>query len=233
MISVRPAAERGRTRIDWLDSAHSFSFGEYFDPRQMGFGSLRVINEDRVAPGQGFHTHGHRDMEIISYVLSGALAHRDSTGHEAVVRPGEVQVMGAGTGIRHSEFNASDRDPVHFLQIWIEPDRRGLPPRYQQKFFPAEARTGRLCLVAAPDGRDGALVINQDAALYAGILAAGQRLEHAVRPGRRAWMQVAAGDVAVNGVRLTAGDGAAVSNANTLALQAGTTGTEVLVFDLA
>src|SRR5712671_1026903 len=173
MITIRPAETRGRTRLSWLDSRHSFSFGDYYDPRQTGFGPLRVINEDRVEPGRGFDTHGHRDMEIISYVLEGALEHKDSIGTGSVIRPGEVQVMSAGTGIRHSEFNHSKNEPVHFLQIWVLPDREGLSPRYDQKTFAEAEKRGRLRLVGSPDGRDGSIVIHQDAKIFAALLNSG------------------------------------------------------------
>src|SRR5215471_7408794 len=195
MITVRRAGERGIANHGWLDSRHSFSFGHYYDPKHMGFGPLRVINEDRVQPGGGFDTHGHRDMEIISYVLEGALAHKDSIGTGSVIRPGDVQVMSAGTGIRHSEFNHSKTEPVHFLQIWIVPDREGIAPRYDQKRFPDEEKRGRLRLVGSSDGRDGSIVIHQDAELRAAILAAGEGATSALRAGRRAWLQVARGAV--------------------------------------
>lgn len=233
MITVRPSEERGRVQIDWLDSRHSFSFGEYYDPAHMGFGALRVINEDRVLPGEGFHTHGHRDMEIISYVLDGALAHRDSTGHEAVIRPGQVQAMGAGTGIRHSEFNHSPAEGVHFLQIWIEPDSKGYAPRYADASFPAEDRKNRLLLVGSKDGAEGSLVINQDVRLYAGLLDPDAEVAMDLASGRRAWVQVARGGILLNGTDLETGDGAAVEEETTLKLTASQQGAEVLVFDLA
>ncbi len=233
MITVRPAAERGPTQLDWLDSRHSFSFAEYYDPRHMGFRMLRVINEDWVAPGRGFDTHGHKDMEIITYVLDGALQHRDSMGNGTVIRPGEVQVMGAGTGVRHSEFNASAETPVHLLQIWILPDAKGLAPRYDQKAYPREERLGRFRLVGSKDGRDGSLVINQDAALHASILEAGQSATLTLAPGRHAWVQVARGAVEVNGTPLAEGDGAAVTRETVLTVAATTPEAELLVFDLA
>ena len=231
MLTLSPAAERGRTRIDWLDSRHTFSFGEWYDPAQMGFRALRVINDDRVAPGGGFPTHGHADMEIVSYVLEGALAHKDSIGTGSVIRPGDVQRMSAGTGVRHSEFNDSDAEPVHFLQIWIIPDRRGHKPGYEQKTFPESERHGKLRLVASPDGRDGSVSLHQDVALWAGVLDEGQKAEVALAAGRHAWVHVARGAVTVNGKRLGEGDGAALSDERAVALEGH--GGEVLVFDLA
>ncbi|WP_305076403.1 pirin family protein [Methylocystis sp. Sn-Cys] len=216
----------------WLDSRHSFSFGQYFDPDHMGFGPLRVINEDRVAPGGGFPTHPHKDMEIISYVLDGALAHKDSTGVGSIVRAGDVQRMSAGTGVRHSEYNASDRAPAHFLQIWIVPEREGLAPGYEQKRFGPQEKRGRLRLIASHDGRDGSLTIHQDVDLYATILSAGESVSHQVAPGRAAWVQVARGLVMVNGERLEAGDGIAVSEADAIRLE-GRDDAEALVFDMA
>lgn len=237
MITIRPADARGHSELGWLSSRHSFSFGDYYDPLQLGVRSLRVINEDVVQPGRGFETHGHRDMEIISYVLAGALAHKDTLGNGATIRPGEVQVMGAGTGIRHSEFNASDQDPVHFLQIWIRPAEAGLEPRYQQKTFPVEQRRGRLRLVGSADGRDGSLLIRQDVAVYAGLLGPGEQARLPVAPGRRVWVQVARGAVSVNGTRLQAGDGASLKDETALlfAQDGGAEGgeAELLVFDLA
>jgi redox-sensitive bicupin YhaK (pirin superfamily) len=232
MITLRPAAERGHANHGWLDSWHSFSFADYYDPRHMGFGPLRVINEDRVAGGAGFDTHGHRDMEIITYVLDGALEHKDSIGTGSVIRPGEIQLMTAGSGIRHSEYNHDKSAPVHLLQIWIEPDRRGVPPGYQQQTFPDAERRDRLRLIVSPDGADGSLHILQDARLYAGTLGPGVELTHALAPGRRAWLQVARGAVALNGVALAAGDGAAVEGETALAVAA-ERGGEVLVFDMA
>jgi redox-sensitive bicupin YhaK (pirin superfamily) len=231
-MTIRRAEARGAARLSWLDSRHSFSFGDYHDPEHMGFGPLRVINEDRVAPGAGFPTHPHRDMEIISYVLEGALAHRDSTGGGALVRPGEVQRMTAGTGVRHSEFNASDRDPAHFLQIWIIPERPGLTPGYDQKRFDRAEMRDRLCLIGARDGRDGALTIHRDVDLYAALLARGARVTHALAPGRAAWVQIARGEATLNGERLAVGDGAAVLGVGTLEI-AGVSGAEALVFDMA
>src|SRR5258706_2334022 len=212
MINVRLAAERGTANFGWLDSRHTFSFGDYYDPKEMGFGPLRVINEDRVQPGQGFGTHGHRDMEIISYVLEGALEHKDSIGTGSVIRPGDVQVMSAGTGIRHSEFNSSKTEPVHFLQIWVIPDRVGIAPRYDQKRFPDEEKRGRPRLVGSPDGRNGSIVIHQDVEFFAAILNEGEQATHSFKKGRNGWVQVARGSVEVNGRRLDAGDGAAVQD---------------------
>ena len=232
MITVRPRDERGHFDHGWLDTRHTFSFAEYFDPDHMGFRSLRVINEDRVQPGQGFGTHPHRDMEIVTYVLDGALAHRDSMGNGSVIRPGDVQRMTAGTGITHSEFNHSNDAPVHFLQIWIVPDRRGLTPSYEQKTIPAEAMAGRLCAVASHDGGDGSVTINQDATLYTAVLAPGQAVTHAFAPGRHGWLQVARGQVALDGRSLAAGDGAAISGEKAVTVS-GESEAEILLFDLA
>jgi len=219
MIHKRSADERGRTKIDWLDSRHTFSFGDYYDPESMGFSVLRVVNDDRVAPGGGFPTHGHANMEILSYVISGGLEHKDSIGTGSVIRPGDVQRMSAGTGVRHSEFNASRTEPVHFLQIWIIPARAGLPPSYEQKTFPAAERDGRLKLCAAPDGRDGALTIHQDVRLYAGTFAPGSKATLELAAGRNAWVQVA--------------DGAVVDErALTISGVSGQPAGEVLIFDL-
>ncbi len=234
MITVRKSESRGHFDHGWLDTRHTFSFADYHDPAQMGFRALRVINEDRVRPGQGFGTHGHRDMEILSYVLSGALAHRDSTGGGGTLRPGEVQRMSAGTGVRHSEFNGSQDEEVHFLQIWIVPDRAGYRPSYEQKAFPEAARRGRLSLVASPDGAEGSTTIRQDVRVYATLLGKGERVEHALAPGRHAWIQVARGELDLNGVVLRAGDGAAVSEERALALAGRGEGlAEALLFDLA
>jgi redox-sensitive bicupin YhaK (pirin superfamily) len=232
MIIVRPSDERGKADHGWLNSRHTFSFADYYDHRHMGLGALRVINEDRVAPGAGFDTHRHRDMEIISYVLEGALEHKDSIGTGSVIRPGEVQRMSAGTGIAHSEYNASTSEPVHFLQIWLLPDRVGLPPSYEQKAFPAGERTNRLRLVASPDGRDGSLTVHQDVNLYASNLEARGKARLELPEGRHAWVQVARGGVDVNGRRLVAGDGAAVLDERTIEF-ASEGGGEILVFDLA
>jgi redox-sensitive bicupin YhaK (pirin superfamily) len=232
MISIRPAADRGTANFGWLDSRHSFSFGQYYDPAHMGFGPLRVINEDRVRPGAGFDTHGHRDMEILSYVLEGALEHRDSIGTGSVIRPGDVQVMSAGTGIRHSEFNHSKKEPVHFLQIWLLPDREGLSPRYDQKTFPENDKRGRLRLVASPDGRDGSVVIHQDAEIFAALLDAGQKVTHALKPARGGWVQVARGEVEVNGKSARAGDGIALEDEAEVTIVARADDSEMLLFDL-
>ena len=239
MVRVRRSGERGVTEIGWLDSRHTFSFGEYRDPGHVRFRSLRVINEDRVAPRSGFPTHPHADMEIVTYVVSGALHHQDSMGNGSTITPGEVQRMSAGTGIEHSEVNSSSTEPVHLLQIWIFPERRGLAPGYEQKrFFDAERR-GRLRLVAARDGRDGAVTIHQDAAIWAATLPAGARVEHALARGRGAWLQLIRGelDVTTDGgataaTRLAAGDGAAIEDASNLAIQAAAEA-ELLLFDLA
>jgi len=231
MITTRPGTERGHADHGWLDTWHTFSFAEYRDPEHMGFRSLRVISEDRVAPGRGFGMHPHADMEILTVVLSGALEHRDSMGNASTIRPGDVQRMSAGTGIRHSEQNASDDEPVHLLQIWIEPERRGLVPSYAEAGFPAEERRGRLRLVASRDGRDGSVSMHQDVDLYASLLEAGESVTHRLRPGRGAWIQIAAGTVNLNGVTLEAGDGAAVEDEESLTLEA-TSSSEFLLFDL-
>jgi quercetin 2,3-dioxygenase len=233
MITIRKADARGRGDHGWLDSRHTFSFADYHDPRFMGFRDLRVINEDRVIAGEGFGTHGHRDMEIVSLVLEGALAHRDSLGSGATLGRGEVQRMSAGTGVRHSEFNASKDEPVHFLQIWILPEREGLPPSYEQQSFPEAERTDRLRLLVAPDGADGALAIHQDVRLYGAVLTPGAAVSHALAPGRHGWMQVLRGSVDLNGERLAAGDGAAISDEPALSLRAPDPGgAEILLFDL-
>jgi redox-sensitive bicupin YhaK (pirin superfamily) len=231
MLEVRPAKERGYADHGWLKSFHSFSFADYYDPAHMGFRALRVINEDRVAPGHGFGAHGHRDMEIVSYVLSGALEHRDSIGTGSVIRPGEVQRMTAGTGVRHSEKNPSSSELVHFLQIWLFPKRPGLTPSYEQKAFPDAEKRGRLRLVASEDGREGSVTIHTPAALYAGLIDAGESAELALAPGRHAWVQVARGSLTVNGRELLAGDGAGLSDEPTVRLEGGKQA-EVLVFDL-
>ena len=232
MLTIRKAADRGHADHGWLNSYHTFSFADYYDPAQMGFRALRVINDDRVAPGQGFGSHSHRDMEIISYVLEGALAHKDSMGTDGVLRPGDVQRMSAGTGVVHSEFNGSKTDPVHFLQIWLKPDAKGIAPGYDQKTFAAADKRGRLRLVASPDGADGSLGINADARVYAGVFDAGQKADLTLGDGRHAWVQVAEGRVRVNGQALAAGDGVAVSDERHLTIE-GTDKGEVLVFDLA
>jgi len=230
-MQIRRSHERGHAEHGWLDSFHTFSFADYYDPAHMGYRALRVINEDRVAPRAGFPTHPHRDMEILTYVLEGELGHKDSMGNGSVIRPGEVQRMSAGTGVYHSEMNASRDQPVHLLQIWIQPDRTGYPPGYEQKAFPEDDRTGRLRLVASRDGRDGSVTIHQDAQLWTGRLRAGDRARHTLAPGRHAWIHVARGDVDVNGTRLAAGDAAAIDDAGPIDL-VGADG-EVLLFDLA
>lgn len=232
MIRVRRSEERGHAAQGWLDSRHTFSFADYYDPDHMGYGPLRVINEDRVAPGAGFPAHGHRDMEIISYVLNGALEHKDSLGTGSVIRPGDVQRMSAGTGVRHSEFNASRTESLHFLQIWIEPNARGIAPSYEQKHFEAADLRGRMQLIASPDGQDGSVRIQQDACVYATKLDARGSVSHGLPPGRRAYIHVARGEVQVNGENLNAGDGAAVENESDLAFLSPSSA-EILVFDFA
>jgi quercetin 2,3-dioxygenase len=231
MITRRVAQERGHAAHGWLDSYHTFSFADYYDSRHMGFRTLRVINEDRVQPGKGFGTHPHRDMEIISYVLEGALEHKDSLGTGSVITPGEVQRMSAGTGVTHSEFNPSQAEPVHFLQIWILPERAGLPPSYEQRAFPAAEKRGKLRLVASHDGRQGSVTLHQEADLYTALLAPGEAVTHRLTPGRHAWVQVARGTVTLNDTVLSAGDGAAASDETLLTLTA-TDQAEVLLFDL-
>ncbi|AWJ92281.1 pirin family protein (plasmid) [Azospirillum baldaniorum] len=232
MITIRNRDERGAVNMGWLNSKHSFSFGHYYDPAHMGFRALRVINDDRVIPGAGFPTHGHADMEIVSYVLDGALEHKDTLGTSSVIRPGDVQRMSAGSGIRHSEYNASKKDPVHFLQIWILPNEEGMVPGYEQKAFEREEKQGRLRLVGSQDGRDGSVVIHQDVDLYATLLDEGDSVTHELRPGRHAWVQVARGQVRLNGEVLKEGDGAAISKEESLTLD-GVVSAEVLLFDLA
>jgi len=231
MITRRLAQDRGHARHGWLDSYHTFSFADYHDPRHMGFRTLRVLNEDRVQPGKGFGTHPHRDMEIISYVLEGALAHKDSLGTGSLIPPGDVQRMSAGTGVTHSEFNPSPSAPVHFLQIWILPERAGLPPSYEQRAFPAAEKQGTLRLVASRDGREGSVTIHQAVDLYITELAPGETIIHRLLPGRYAWVQVARGALNLNDTALSAGDGAAVSDELLLTLAA-TDQAEALVFDL-
>ena len=231
MIDIRRADARGHTQLSWLDSRHTFSFGDYYDPAHMGFRALRVINDDRVAPGAGFGTHPHRDMEIITYVLDGALEHRDSLGNGSAIRPGEVQRMSAGTGIRHSEFNASREEPVHFLQIWILPAQEGLPPSYEQRALPAGARGG-LALAASRDGRDGSVTVHQDVSVHAGQLDRGDTVAHPLAAGRHAWVQIARGSASLNGQTLQAGDGAAVSGEDQVGIRADGPA-EILLFDLA
>jgi redox-sensitive bicupin YhaK (pirin superfamily) len=230
--TVRWAHERGTTRIDWLDSRHTFSFGEYRDPQHMGYGALRVINDDRVDPGRGFGTHPHQDMEIISYVVSGALAHKDSMGNGTTIRPGDVQRMSAGTGVTHSEFNPSSTDPVHFLQIWIVPEKRGLDPSYEQINFPVSERSGKLRLVGSRDGRDGSVTIHEDVDLYASLLSAGESAVLKTQATRQIWIQVVSGRVRVGSTELAEGDGLAVSGVEELNFE-GVEDVEFLVFDLA
>ena len=231
MQTIRHASERGTANFGWLDSKHTFSFGHYYDPEHMGFGPLRVINEDRVTPGQGFATHGHSDMEIISYVLDGALEHKDSLGTGSVIRPGDVQRMTAGTGVRHSEYNASDTDPVHFLQIWILPEKNGLEPSYEQTSFPAEEKRGRLRLVGSRDGREGSVTIHQDVDLYSTLLGAGDEVRHTLAAGRKGWVQIARGSAELNGERLAPGDGVAVDGPSDIVLT-GLSDAEILLFDM-
>ncbi|HIK56486.1 MAG TPA: pirin family protein [Synechococcales cyanobacterium M55_K2018_004] len=232
MITLRPSHERGHANFGWLDSHHTFSFGNYYDPNYMGFRALRVINEDYIAPGRGFDTHPHRDMEIVTYVLSGALAHKDTLGNASTIRPNEVQRMSAGTGIAHSEFNPSETEPVHLLQIWILPEAQGLQPDYEEKAFAPEARQQGWLKVVSREGQDGALKINQDVDLYATLLSAGETRSFELRPSRHAWVQIAQGKVSLNGVSMAAGDGAAISQESLLAVQAHSNA-EVLLFDLA
>ena len=238
MLTLRKSNERGFADHGWLKSFHSFSFADYHDPKHMGFGSLRVINEDRIAPGTGFGTHGHRDMEIVSYVLSGELAHKDSMGNgeagaavAGVIRPGDVQRMSAGTGVRHSEFNHAPKDTTHFLQIWIEPAQRGIEPGYEQKHFDAGSKDGTLRLVASPDGRDGSVTIHADAAIYSGLFGAGQALKRELDPSRKAYVHLVRGGLEVNGQQLQAGDALRIENETLLEINNGIDA-EVLVFDL-
>jgi redox-sensitive bicupin YhaK (pirin superfamily) len=231
MTELRRAADRGHANHGWLDSWHSFSFADYHDPEHMGFGPLRVINEDRVQPGMGFGTHGHRDMEIISYVLEGALEHKDSMGNGSVIRPGNVQRMSAGTGVRHSEYNPSPSEGVHFLQIWIEPAERGVAPGYEEKNFDAASKRGRLRLIASPDGREGSVTIHQDALVYAALLDGAESATQALAPGRRLYVHVARGEVTANGQSLRAGDALKAAGESEVRLEAGRN-SEVIVFDL-
>lgn len=230
-LTVRKSGERGRANFGWLDSKHSFSFGHYHDPAHMDFGPLRVINDDRVAPGGGFPAHPHSDMEIISYVLEGAMEHKDSLGTGSVIRPGDVQRMSAGTGIRHSEFNASKVEPVHFLQIWIIPEKKGLAPSYEQKAFSAAEKRGRLRLIGSRDGSDGSVTIHQDVDFYATCLGEGDAVNHTLDLGRQGWVQVARGSVTLNGEMLREGDGVAVSTSGPLRIE-GLSRAEVLLFDM-
>jgi redox-sensitive bicupin YhaK (pirin superfamily) len=232
MIRIRRSADRGRANIGWLDSRHTFSFNRYHDPEHMGFRSLRVINDDRVRPGAGFGRHPHQDMEIISWVLEGELAHEDSTGARAVLKPGNIQRMSAGTGIVHSEFNPSATEPAHFLQIWIEPNQLGIPPRFEDLAITPEEVQGKLRLVASPDGRDGSSVIQQDALVYISALSEGQEVQLPIAEGRHAWVQVASGQLELNGITLETGDGAAIGGETLLNLH-GSTKSDILLFDLA
>ena len=232
MITLRKAKDRFHTRAGWLDSWHTFSFGEHYDPKQAGFRALRVINDDTVRAGEGFGSHPHRDMEIISYVLEGALQHQDSSGGGGVIRPGDVQRMSAGSGVVHSEFNASATDPVHFLQIWLLPKSAGIEPGYEQKNFPLAQRQAKLQLLASREGRDGSLTIHQDAALYGATLARGESVSFEPAASRSAWVHVARGSIDLNGQRLQAGDGAAITGERLLTLT-GEDPAEVLLFDLA
>ena len=231
MLKVRKAEERGHADHGWLNSYHTFSFAGYYDPANTGFRSLRVINEDFVLPGQGFGTHPHRDMEILTYVLEGALEHRDSMGNGGVIRPGEVQRMSAGSGITHSEFNASEKEPVHFVQVWILPEQRGITPSYEQRNFDL-ATNGKLQLIASPDADENSMAIHQDAKVYAGKLDAGASLRHEIAKDRHAWVQVARGEVEVNGTKLRAGDGAAITGEPELRISTNGRGSELLLFDL-
>jgi hypothetical protein len=230
-MEIRRAGERGHAQHGWLDSYHSFSFADYHDARHMGFGPLRVINEDRVQPGMGFGTHGHRDMEIITYVLAGRLEHKDSIGTGSVIAPGDVQAMSAGRGVRHSEFNPSPVEQTHFLQIWIEPNVTGAEPRYQQTQIPDEAKRGRLRLIASPDGADGSVRIHQDARVYAALLTGDEAVSHALAPGRRAYVHVVRGGASVNGTALAAGDAAKLERETSVSVDHGDNA-EILLFDL-
>jgi len=232
MLTLRRAADRGHADHGWLNSYHTFSFADYFDPAHMGFRSLRVINDDTVDGGQGFGTHGHRDMEIVSYVLDGRLEHKDSMGTGSVLKPGDVQRMSAGTGVRHSEFNGSQTDPVHFLQIWIVPNKQGVAPSYEEKHFDEASRRGQLRLIASPDGAEGSVRLHADARIRAALLGAGENLEYVVPPGRHTWVHVARGDLNIQGQRLTSGDAVSTSDEATLKFEA-TQDSEVLLFDLA
>ncbi|MEO8189691.1 MAG: pirin family protein [Acidobacteriota bacterium] len=231
MISIRRANERGGADHGWLNTRHTFSFGDYYDERHLGFRDLRVINEDKVIPGEGFPTHAHRDMEILSWVLEGALEHNDSLGNGSVIRPGELQRMSAGSGVRHSERNPSDSEPLHFFQIWILPERNGLIPGYEQKSFPEADRLGKLRVIASPDGRDGSVTIHQDVVLSSAVWAGGEEISYALAPERAAYAQVAKGSVSLNGTTLRAGDGAAVTGETAIEMT-GEKGTELLLFDL-
>ena len=232
MVKIRRGDARGHFDFRWLNTFHTFSFGDYYDPSFMGFRSLRVINEDFVRGGRGFPTHGHRDMEIITYILSGALEHRDSMGNGSIIRPGDVQRMSAGTGVTHSEANPSRDEAVHLLQIWILPAEQGLAPSYEQKVFSEEHKRGRLCLIASADGREDSVTVHQDTSVYASVLSKDEEVVHALTPGRHAWLQIARGGVTLNGEVLNQGDGAAMSSEEQIALR-GREESEVLLFDLA
>ena len=233
MLTIRSAADRGNANFGWLDSRHTFSFGSYYDPAHMGFGPLRVINEDKVAPGQGFPTHSHRDMEIISYVVEGALEHKDSIGNGSIIRPGDVQRMSAGSGISHSEYNASRESPVHFLQIWVLPNQQGIEPGYEQIYFSPEEKQGKLRLVGSQNGRDGSITIHQDVNLYAARLTSGESIDYALSANRAGWLQIVRGGAALNGNLLSAGDGVAIASPETLTIEGHSEDTEILLFDMA
>ncbi|MEO0867000.1 MAG: pirin family protein [Cyanobacteria bacterium J06642_11] len=232
MITIRAASERGQANFGWLDSRHTFSFGRYYDPAHMGFGDLRVINEDKVAPGQGFSTHSHQDMEILSYVIDGALEHKDSIGNGSIIRPGDVQRMSAGTGISHSEYNASKEDAVHFLQIWVLPEQSGIQPGYEQIYFSPEEKQGNLRLVGSRDGRDGSITIHQDLNLYAAQVAANEQISYTVPEDRVAWLQVVRGEMQLGHHDLKAGDGAAITASEKLTIVGQTEDAEILLFDM-
>jgi len=231
MLTLRPAGERGHYRVDWLNSYHTFSFGEYHDPAHMGVSNLRVINDDRIAPGGGFATHTHRDMEIVSYVLSGQLEHKDSMGNGSIIRRGDVQRMSAGTGVQHSEFNPSATESVHFLQIWLQPGTMGVEPGYEQKHFSEEQRRGKLCLLVSPDGRAGSISTHQNALLYGSLLKAGEAVEYKLTDDRHAWVQAAQGSIMVNSVALKEGDGVHIEKEKVIRIE-GQDNADVLLFDL-
>lgn len=233
MITIRPNQNRGKANFGWLDSKHTFSFGNYYDPNHMGFGNLRVINEDKVQPGKGFGTHSHRDMEIISYVLEGELEHKDSIGNGSIIRPGDVQRMSAGTGIAHSEFNASDTNLVHFLQIWIVPNQMGIKPSYEQKHFSLTEKQGKLRLVASPDGRENSVTIHQNVNLYVAVLNKGDRVNHTIDENRSVWVQIARGSAQINGQTVDVGDGVGITQESNIEITAISDETEILLFDLA
>lgn len=232
MMKIRRSRDRGHAHHGWLDTYHTFSFADYHDPEFMGFRCLRVINDDTVSPGQGFGTHGHRDMEIVSYVLEGGLEHKDSMGTGSVLRPGDVQRMSAGTGVTHSEFNHSNDEPVHFLQIWILPERSGLTPEYEEKVFPEDDKRGQLRLIVSSDGRDGSLRIHQDALIYASVLGEGDTVHHELAANRHAWLQIAQGELSLNGETLSTGDGMAITDETRLTIE-GRRDAELLLFDVA